>query len=530
MKQRKYLNFYAAVGRKRVPDKDYPNDVNVLLDDMKYARVHGAIILPNSAEEYSFSYGNREGISIAKSNPRLKSIAPVPTTALLEMGENNYFDFLLESGAVALAASPSFRCAYTPKSIAPIAETLMRHNKPLVFTAAASENALLQIDAIASAYPQLPIIMYGCSWGQGRTVLEMLSRHQNLHFEISSFHVNNLFKISKEHFGIDRVLYGSAWPLKSMGAMKAYVEYADITEDDKNMVAHGNACRLFGLDINDFELYNDDECELDAIALEADAGIPISVPVFDAHTHMIENADKAVNNCIMMYSDCDGIAQKMQKLGIDSIITSPWSGICFDGIKGNEETLYAAKKHPGRFYGYLTCNVNYEEDLSKWTEYHKKYPDVFVGIKPYPAFQKFDYSDDICQPLFEYANEHCMPALIHAASVSDIDNVEPIVSKYPNVTFIIAHAGASFNAARRAVALCKKHENVVLEITYTTTCRGMIEFLVEQVGADRVLYGSDSPMRDATPQLAWVCYAKISPEDKKKILAENIKRIIEKRI
>ena len=56
----------------------------------------------------------------------------------------------------------------------------------------------------------------------------------------------------------------------------------------------------------------------------------------------------------------------------------------------------------------------------------------------------------------------------------------------------------------------------------------MIEFLVEQVGADRVLYGSDLPMRDPTPQLAWVCYAKISVDDKKKILAENFKKILDR--
>ena len=55
----------------------------------------------------------------------------------------------------------------------------------------------------------------------------------------------------------------------------------------------------------------------------------------------------------------------------------------------------------------------------------------------------------------------------------------------------------------------------------------MIEFLVEQVGADKVLYGSDFPMRDPAPQLGWVCYAKIPVEDKKKILAGNVARLLQ---
>ena len=243
---------------------------------------------------------------------------------------------------------------------------------------------------------------------------------------------------------------------------------------------------------------------------------------------MICEEDMAVNNCIMKYSDCDSIAKKMDKLGIDSIITAPWSGISFDGIKGNEETLEAARKHPGKFYGYLTCNVHYDEDLNKVLDYHKAHPDIFKGIKPYPPYQKFDFADEACRPWFEYANEHHLPALIHSDGTIYMDMVEKIIEKYPNITFIIAHTGTSYQLARHAIELAKKYNNIILEITYTTTGRGMIEFLVEQVGADRVLYGSDLPMRDPTPQLAWVCYAKISVDDKKKILAENFKKILDR--
>lgn len=526
LKQRKYVDFYAAVGRKCVPDNDLPYSHEVLLDDMKYARVHGALIVPNTAQEYSFVFGNKEGIELSKNNKRFNLIAPVPTTAVFETDDKNYYDNLLKSGAVALAASPSMHCTYTPKSIEPIAASLINYNKPLVYIGPLNENVLCQVEEISSAFPELPIVMHGASWGFGRTIISMLERCNNVHFEISSFHLNNLFNIAKDNFGVDKVLFGTSWPVKSMGAMKAYVEYADISEAEKDLVAHGNACRLFGLDVNDFELYDDNDCQLDEIALEADQGKPISVPVFDAHTHMVCAEDMAVNNCVMKYSDCDSIAKKMDTLGVDSIITAPWSGISLDGIMGNEETLDAARKHLGKFYGYLTCNVNYREELNKVLEYHKEYPDVFKGIKPYPPYQKFDFSDEACREWFEYANAHHLPALIHADGVSYIDMVEKVVGKYPNITFIIAHTGASYPLARRAIKLAKEYDNVVLEITYTTTGRGMVEFLVSEVGADRVLYGSDLPMRDPTPQLAWVCYADISVTDKKKILAENFKKIL----
>lgn len=529
MKQRKYFEILAYAGRKCVPGSDFPIAPETLLSDMKYARVHGAAVIDNTAEEYSFVYGNRECIKLAQANPRLESIAVVPTTAILETGDKNYFDSLIENGARAFAVTQGVRCPLNARSIEPVAEALIKNNKPLIIPAANGDEKLKQIDLIAGAFPELNIIMHGCSWGFGRAVCDVLLRNSNVYFDMSSFHLNNLLEMTKEHFGIERLLYSSAWPIKSMGAMKAFVEYADVSEEDKNLVAFGNACRLLGVDENKFELYDDAECELDSIAKEADAGMPISVPVIDSHTHMVPEEDKTVNNCIMLYSDCDSIAKKMDKLGIDSIITAPWSGISFDGIKGNEESLYAAKKHPGKFFGYSTCNVHYEEDLKAWKEYHEKYPDVFVGIKPYPPYQKFDYSDEVCQEWLSYANEHHLPVLVHSEAPSFLDSALPAIEKYPNATFIVAHTGSSYENARYCIEAAKKYPNVMLEITYTSTARGMIEFLVDQVGADRVLYGSDLPMRDPSPQLAWVCYAKISVEDKKKILADNIKNIMAKR-
>ena len=528
MKQRKYFEILASVGRRCAPDGDFPLKPEILLEDMKYARIHGAAVLENTAVEYSFVYGNRECLELAKKNPRFVSLAAVPTTAALESLDDNYFNNILDAGARALVIHDNLGCGYNARTVRPIAEALISHNRPLIVPNI-NEDKIERVDLIAEAYPELSIIIHGGHWGFGRSICELLSRRENVYFDMSSLHLNNLLEMTREKFGIHRLLYSSAWPVKSMGAIKSFIEYADISEEEKDMVAHGNACRLLGIDPDSLELYDDAECELDSIAREADAGIPISVDVFDAHTHMVPEEDKTVNNCMMMYSDCDSIVKKMDRLGIDSIITAPWSGISFNGINGNEESLYAAKKHPGRFYGFSTCNIHYEEDLAAWKGYHEKYPDIFVGIKPYPPYQHFEFSDDVAKEWFEYANEHHLPALIHADGLQFHDSAEPVIPKYPNVTFIIAHTGASYGIARRAIELAKKYPNVVLEITYTTTARGMIEYLVSEVGADRVLYGSDLPMRDPTPQLAWVCYAKISEEDKKKILSGNIKRILAKR-
>ena len=67
----------------------------------------------------------------------------------------------------------------------------------------------------------------------------------------------------------------------------------------------------------------------------------------------------------------------------------------------------------------------------------------------------------------------------------------------------------------------KKHPNVYAEITLTPVTAGIIEYLVKNAGADRVLYGSDLPMRDPRQQLGWVVYSRLPVAVKKKILAQN---------
>ena len=532
MQQRKYFELFASVGRKSSPDKNFPYTVESLLEDMKDARIHGAAIMSNTAEDYSFIFGNREAVSAAKAEQRLVSIAAVPPTAILESGDPAYYDRLLDEGVRAFAVLPkAFHTSLHPKSMRAVAEALMSRGRPLIVVGTDSEARFEQAARLAEEYPDLPIIMQGTHWSSGRLFWEAMERCENLYFEISSNQINGVLKTVREHFGAERALYSSAWPKKSMGAMKAMIEYADISESDKDLIAHGNACRLLGLSIEDFPLYDDADCEFDEIAREADAGRPISVPVIDAHTHMVASEDKTMSGFMMLDADCDAMVRTMDRLGVETAITAPFSGITIDGKKGNEDTLHAALKYPGRFLGFSTCNVRYEEERQDWNRFHEEYPEIFVGVKPYWVFQKYQLTSELCKEWFSYANEHRLLLLVHCDGSDAISNqVEQLSLDYPDITFILAHSGMNFAVARKNAAIAKSRDNVVLEITFTSVARGMIEFLVEQVGADKVLYGSDFPMRDPAPQLGWVCYAKIPAEDKKKILAGNVRRLLEREL
>jgi len=54
----------------------------------------------------------------------------------------------------------------------------------------------------------------------------------------------------------------------------------------------------------------------------------------------------------------------------------------------------------------------------------------------------------------------------------------------------------------------------------------VVEFLVDRAGADRVLFGTDAPMRDPRPQASWVAFTRLPEADKRKILGGNFAGIL----
>lgn len=531
MFQRKYFECFASVGRPAIPNSDFPYSTSELLLDMEYARIHGAAIIHNAAKDYSFEYGNCEAIALANETARLFSLAVVTPTACIDTDNKNYFEDLLNSGVKGFVVLDNslLSGSLSPESISKIAEALTNRKKPLIVCNAASEARLDKVSKLAKAFPELDIIVQGTTWSTNRLFFEVMDQNPNLCFDISSNHTNGILEITKKHFGIERALYSSTWPQKSMGAMKSMIEYADIADADKNLVASGNACRLFGISPDELTLYDDNQCKLDEIALEADAGKPISVPVIDAHSH-IGAKGCATNSTIMKFSTPDEIVKKLDRTGIDTTFTAPWSGISYDGIQAGKEILDAYKNYPGRFLGYMCCNPNYPDNLDAAKEMISQNPEAFVGIKPYPPSFGFELTDNVMKDWFEFADEHRLLVLIHGGNAKYIEQTDSLSSIYKNATFVLAHCGVNFSIAKKCAEIANKRDNVVLDITITATTRKMVEFLVAEVGGDKIVFGSDMPMRDLSPQLGWICYADIPIEDKKKILAENIKRLLDKRI
>jgi predicted TIM-barrel fold metal-dependent hydrolase len=101
-----------------------------------------------------------------------------------------------------------------------------------------------------------------------------------------------------------------------------------------------------------------------------------------------------------------------------------------------------------------------------------------------------------------------------------------IAPRYPNANFVSGHSGNIPEPRAEAIAAAQAHPNVYLETCSTFRTPGVIEQLVDEAGADRVLFGSDVPLMDPRPQIGKIITARISDEAKRQILGGNARRLL----
>src|SRR5262249_44644907 len=103
-----------------------------------------------------------------------------------------------------------------------------------------------------------------------------------------------------------------------------------------------------------------------------------------------------------------------------------------------------------------------------------------------------------------------------------LDLVE-LARRHPDAKLICGHTGGDWPLGIRAIRASK---SLATEISGSDPTTGMVEMAVRELGAERVLFGSDSGSRSFASQLAKVQDAEVPDDAKKLILRDNLRRLL----
>lgn len=102
-------------------------------------------------------------------------------------------------------------------------------------------------------------------------------------------------------------------------------------------------------------------------------------------------------------------------------------------------------------------------------------------------------------------------------------DVAQLAARHPRVPLICGHTGGEWETGIRAI---RHLTNVSADLAGSEPTNGFVEMAVRELGASRVIYGSDASGRSFASQLGKVMGADISEADRKLILGENLKRMM----
>lgn len=103
------------------------------------------------------------------------------------------------------------------------------------------------------------------------------------------------------------------------------------------------------------------------------------------------------------------------------------------------------------------------------------------------------------------------------------DDMAKLAARHPQVPMICGHSGGDWELGIRAV---RRFPNVSVGIAGFDPTNGVVEMAVRELGARRVIYGSDCGGRSMASQLAKVHGARISNAEKQLIFAGNLQRLL----
>lgn len=258
-----------------------------------------------------------------------------------------------------------------------------------------------------------------------------------------------------------------------------------------------------------------------------------SIAAIDVHGHYgkyVRAEDTSFSDSFHS-GDAAEVVRRARSVNIVLTIVSPLSALLprfqADAAAGNLEAARVVGQTPG-LKQYVVIDPRRAETFDQAEEMLTQ-PQC-VGIKIHPEEHGYPIVDH-ARTIFEFAARHRALVLTHSSEQnSQARDFIPWANSFPEVRLILAHIGCGWdgNLTHQVRAIQQsRHGNVFAD---TSSARsivpGLIEWAVREVGADRVLFGTDTPLYHTGMQRARIELAELSDEAKRLILRDNAIRLL----
>ena len=262
------------------------------------------------------------------------------------------------------------------------------------------------------------------------------------------------------------------------------------------------------------------------MALAQATGGPKRGVIWDVHCHLTSAVGETPEErmaYLLQFADRLGIDRVMLSLGYPLLEDPPPDQLRLE----NDQVLRALQRFPDRTLGFVYLNPNHLDfSLQEFDRCVRDGP--MVGVKLWVARR---CNAPELDPIIERAAGMKAVILQHTwlkvggnlSGESRPQDLAELARRHPHANFIDAHTGGDWEQGIRAIRSVK---NVATCIAGFDPTAGSVEMAVRELGAERVIYGSDAGGRSFASQLAKVMGAEIPEAARRLALGENLHRLL----
>ncbi len=189
--------------------------------------------------------------------------------------------------------------------------------------------------------------------------------------------------------------------------------------------------------------------------------------------------------------------------------------------EANRDMLALMEQWKGRYFGGMQVHPGCVDfSLAQMDEMKAAGVNLIGEITPY-LHGWTDYSCRGFHEILSYAEEKGMAFSFHRS-----DNMEAMIAAHPKLTIVKAHPGEARDLDE-LIVLMKRFPNLMIDISGSGTPRlGMLALLCKEVGAERILFGTDYPINNPAMVVSCVMFERITDRERELILYRNAERIL----
>ena len=252
----------------------------------------------------------------------------------------------------------------------------------------------------------------------------------------------------------------------------------------------------------------------------------MSVEIIDFHTHPFLR----VEDCICKYKDTTPVSVELTGRDLSGLGISRFCGSVIGGrgegfsrnAQNNADAYALQTMYGGAYIPGIQVHGDFVDESCRAMDEALARGGNLVG-ELVPATYGWSYGDEGFRRILDHASGKGMVFSLHTMVSEELERV---LADYRDVTFVLAHPGEQKTLFWH-IEQMKKNDNVYLDLSGTGLFRfGMLSKLVSEVGAERILFGSDYPVCNAGMYVGGVLAERISDDAKEKIFAGNAKRLL----